>query len=90
MSTFDRSAAIFGHSLRGSFRAYWEANGGLPRFGYPLTEEIIEPESNHGRQRLVQYFERARFEWHPDYAGTAYEVQLGHLGVQALEAANRR
>jgi hypothetical protein len=39
---------------------------------------------------IVQYFERARLECHPALAGTAYEVQLGHLGVRALEAADKR
>jgi len=34
----------------------------------------------------VQYFERARLELHPELAGTAYEIQLGQLGVLALQA----
>ena len=29
-----------GHSLGGVFRAYWERNGGLARFGYPISEEF--------------------------------------------------
>jgi hypothetical protein len=29
---------------------------------------------------MVQYFERARFELHPENAGTQYEVLLGQLG----------
>ena len=74
-----------GHSLRGSFRAFWEANGGLPRFGYPLTEELIESEAGSGRPRVVQYFERARFEYFPENAGTPYEVQLGLLGAAILQ-----
>ncbi len=73
-----------GHSLRGAFQAYWYANGGLARFGYPLTEELIEPEYGSGRPRVVQYFERARFEHFPEFSGTRYEVQLGHLGTDAL------
>jgi Glycosyl hydrolase catalytic core len=88
---YDPSAAaggqIFpatGHALRGSFRAFWEANGGLERFGYPLTEEIVEPEAGTGRPRVAQYFERARFEFFPEYAGTPYEVQLGLIGVGIL------
>lgn len=76
---------VTGHSLRGAFRAYWQANGGLARFGYPLTEELIEPEFGSGRPRVVQYFERARFEHFPEFSGTAYEVQLGHLGQAALQ-----
>jgi hypothetical protein len=34
----------------------------------------------------VQYFERNRFEWHPEYAGTPSEVLLGLLGVDAARA----
>jgi hypothetical protein len=30
----------------------------------------------------VQYFERNRFEWHPEFAGTKYEVLLGLLGYE--------
>jgi hypothetical protein len=73
-----------GHSLRGSFRAFWEAHGGLARFGYPITDEIIEPDAGSGRPRAVQYFERARFEFFPEHAGTPNEVQLGLLGVAIL------
>ena len=29
-----------GHALHGSFKSFWEVNGGLPVFGYPLTEEF--------------------------------------------------
>jgi hypothetical protein len=29
---------------------------------------------------LVQYFERNRFEYHPENVGTDYEVQLGLIG----------
>lgn len=73
-----------GRSLDGAFRAFWEANGGLSRFGYPLTEELIEPEFGSGRPRTVQYFERARFEHFPELSGTPYEVQLTRLGDEAL------
>ncbi len=73
-----------GHSLRGSFYAFWQAHGGLERFGYPITDEIIEPDAGSGRPRAVQYFERARFEFFPEFAGTPNQVQLGLLGVSIL------
>ncbi len=60
------------------FLSYWEQNGGLERFGYPLTRQrdwTIE-----GRSYTVQYFERRRMEYHPEHAGTPYAVQLGLLG----------
>ena len=68
------------HSLRGVFRGYWERYGGLAQFGYPLTEEYREVSETDGQTYTVQYFERARFEYHPEYAGTRYEVLLGLLG----------
>ncbi|NOK62717.1 MAG: hypothetical protein GFH27_549293n38 [Chloroflexi bacterium AL-W] len=71
-----------GHSLCAPFRSYWEQNGGLERFGYPITEpgaEFIE-----GTTLTVQYFERRRMEHHVDLAGTPFEVQLGLLGAQLI------
>jgi hypothetical protein len=81
------AGAVFGatgHTLRGAFRAFWEANGGLDRFGYPLTEELVEPAPGSGRPLVVQYFERNRFEYFPELAGTPYAVQLSRLGDGAL------
>lgn len=69
------------HTIRGAFRTYWYANGGLERFGYPLTEEIVEPVAGHGRPHVVQYFERARFEHFP---GLSSEIHLSRLGDAAL------
>ena len=70
------------HSLSGLFLAYWLAHGGLPIFGYPITEPIPTAASGSSRGAYVQYFERARFEYHPDYAGTPNAVELGLLGRQ--------
>jgi len=65
-----------GHTLRGAFRVFWEANGGLDTFGYPITEEY--PASNG---RLVQWFERARLELAE--GGGQPRVELGNLGAEA-------
>ncbi len=73
-----------GHTLDGIFLDYWESNGGLQTFGYPLSEPMIEPGLNDGVPRMVQYFERARMEHHPDKAGTEFEILLGHLGIEQL------
>ncbi len=67
-----------GHALGGAFLNYWKNNGGLACFGYPVTEEAAA--RAEGANLTVQYFERARFEWHPEKAGTQYEVLLGQLG----------
>jgi LPXTG-site transpeptidase (sortase) family protein len=71
------------HVLAGAFRGYWQAHGGLPVFGYPLSEEFTERNTEDGRDYTVQYFERARFEFHPDLSQT-YQVTLGHLGRHYL------
>lgn len=73
-----------GHSLCGSFRTYWQQHGGLAIYGYPITEEFFEVNPDDGRTYLVQYYERARFEWHPEHEGTPYEVLLGLLGNAVL------
>ena len=72
-----------GHNLDGRFRDYWEANGGLAQFGYPLTDEVTETLED-GKQYRVQWFERARFEYHPDSAAP-YMVLLGRLGAELQE-----
>jgi hypothetical protein len=73
-----------GHTIARPFRNFWRTRGGLALFGLPIGEPVQE------NGLLVQYFERERMELHPDLVGTRYEVQLGHLGVAALEAAARK
>ena len=68
-----------GHNLRGGFRAFWERNGGLAIFGYPITEEFSAPSSD-GKTYVQQYFQRARLEWHPENA-PPNDVQVGLMGV---------
>lgn len=75
-----------GHSLKGGFKAFWEAHGGLAQYGYPITEEFQEVNPSDGRTYTVQYFERNRFEWHPEFANTPAEFQLGLLGTQVARA----
>jgi hypothetical protein len=62
------------HYLRGAFRFFWERNGGVPVFGFPITEEYIRRSDG----RVVQYFERARFEL--STRGNQAIVDLGLLG----------
>jgi hypothetical protein len=71
-----------GHNLGGRFRDYWEAHGGLDRFGYPISEEFEECLED-GRIYRVQYFERARFEYHPENA-PPYDILLGQFGRRIL------
>jgi hypothetical protein len=73
-----------GHTLGGAFRGFWQGRGGLAAFGFPISEELGEISPQDGKFYTVQYFQRARFEYHPENAGTPYEVQLGQLGRQFL------
>src|SRR5688500_11694528 len=68
--------------ISGRFLTYWQQNGGLPVFGYPLTPARLEqtPEGTF----LTQYFERQRFELHPENAAP-YDVLLGRLGAEIFE-----
>ena len=75
-----------GHNLAAGFRAYWEANGGLAIYGYPISEEFDEVNPEDGKTYTVQYFERNRFEYHPENKGTKYEVLLGLLGNSLLKS----
>ncbi|MFO7170499.1 MAG: L,D-transpeptidase [Chloroflexota bacterium] len=63
-------------SDRSGFLSFWRRNGGLLVFGYPLSGEIVED------GRIVQYFERARFEYHPENLGTENQVMLSLLGTE--------
>ena len=73
-----------GHNLSGDFRTYWEQQGGLARFGFPITEPFKEKSPTNGQVYTVQYFERARFEAHPEN-NAPYNVLLGQLGRQLLD-----
>ena len=81
-----------GHYAHGLFRDYWKRFGGLEIFGYPLTEQRLEGDY------WVQYFERARFEYHPEYAKTIpdwdkldsqarlkLQIQLTRLGADLVD-----
>lgn len=74
-----------GHSLSFGFLKFFNSRGGLQSFGYPISEELQESNNDgSGHVYNVQYFQRARFEYHPEFAGTPYEVELGLLGDQQI------
>src|SRR5205085_4788163 len=68
-----------GHTLREAFAGYWERGDGMKLFGYPLSEEVAAPTAD-GQRRIVQYFERAVFAYHPEDGS----VRLEPLGWEAL------
>jgi hypothetical protein len=71
-------------STPGTFYAFWERHGGAPVFGYPITPVLIDVTSE-GREIAVQYFERARFEYHPEAQDPTQQVRLTNLGTLVYE-----
>jgi Tol biopolymer transport system component len=81
-----------GYNVCGDFLNYWSSNGlnldgqpgftaqeSLALFGLPLTGEF-EATLEDGNTYTVQWFERARFERHPENE-PPYNVLLSRLGV---------
>jgi beta-lactamase class A len=62
------------------FLKFWNTHGALDAFGYPISSET----SMNGT--TVQWFERARLEWHPSVAGGGPDVEpnvlLGLVGAE--------
>ncbi len=77
-----RSFAETGHRICHGFRAFWESHGddALMTFGFPLSEEFTNEAGV-----VVQYFERARFEWQPGSGQNPWDVLLGRVGDEAAQ-----
>jgi hypothetical protein len=90
-SGIDSASSLFftqtGHTLSNGFLTFWQQHGGLAVFGYPISEEFTEINDADGQQYTVQYFERNRFEWHPELS-PPNNVQLGLLGVEYARSTN--
>lgn len=76
-----------GYQACGPFFEYWNRNGGLDYFGWPISEVLTErnsvPPAGDGQEHKVQYFERARMELHPEMPAPFY-LLLGLLGSEQL------
>jgi len=74
--------------ITGRFREYWEQQGGLAVFGYPTSPVLDEAAAPDGPTHRVQYFERARFEYHPELP-PPFDVLLGRMGDDRLKQQGR-
>lgn len=71
-----------GHFVQGEFLDFYlRIKNADQIFGYPLTEQFNDPDTG----RLVQYFQRVRFELYPDNATAGSRVQLSPLGTLLYE-----
>jgi hypothetical protein len=72
--------------MDGRIAEFWEQNGGLAVFGYPIGPQ--EQTTVDGKTFTVQRFERNRLELHPENA-RPYDVLLGRLGADRLGQQGR-
>lgn len=82
-----------GHRLCHGFLSYWQSNGlelgdeglsfreSLALFGYPISEEYVDPDTG----LVTQYFQRARFEYHPENEAP-WDILLGRLGADLVNS----
>ncbi len=78
----DPEALVFtetGHSISEPFLSGWLARGGLEGPGLPLTRPYAR-QNLEGEWLLVQDFERARLEHHPEFAGEPAEILGAPVG----------
>jgi hypothetical protein len=69
-----------GKTVSGRFLDYWNKNGGLAQQGLPRSNMIVERSPIDGNLYVMQYFERAVFEYHPEVNSEEYKVLLSLLG----------
>jgi len=74
-----------GYCISGRIRTYWERNGGLAIFGYPIGPEQSATVEGYWNGQ-VQWFERDRLE---DHSNEGKGVLAGRLGVRYLELTGR-
>lgn len=68
-----RSYTETGFSVCFAFLEFFDANGGVAQFGYPISG------FEYHENKIVQYFERARLEWQP-WRADGYRVVISDLG----------
>lgn len=77
--------AITGYCTSPLFYGYWLEHGALRQQGWPISPIFYEVSPTNGQAYYVQYFERARFEYHPENP-REYVVLLGLLGREQFLA----
>ena len=73
-----------GYEICFPFLEYWQEHGGLAQQGYPISGRFEERSPVDGKGYLVQYFERAVFEVHPENE-KPHDVLLSLLGNAAYK-----
>ncbi len=80
-----QSFAQTGYNVTGAFLTYWQTHGGLAQQGLPITPAFYETNQADSKRYLIQYFERARFEYHPEVVDPIFQVLLGLVGQEVYQ-----
>ncbi|MEO5953110.1 MAG: O-antigen ligase family protein, partial [Chloroflexia bacterium] len=72
------------HTMPRRFFDFWVANGGPNIMGFPITGVLLTA-GEDDRPVYVQYFEKARLEYHTHLAETVYAVQISRLGTHVFK-----
>lgn len=73
------SSTVAQYTVSPIFASFWNDNGGLSTFGYPIGD-VFTVDAAHGV--VAQLFEKQLLEQHPQQGGTPYEIELSRIGVQ--------
>ncbi|MDQ5822581.1 MAG: alpha/beta hydrolase [Chloroflexota bacterium] len=73
-----------GYDICYQFLDYWQQHGGLAQQGYPISGRFEERSPVDGKAYMVQYFERAVFEAHPENE-PPHDLLLSLLGNAAYK-----
>ena len=74
------------HNISDIFLRFWRRHGGAAILGLPISEEVHEVnDDGTGAEYQLQFFSKARLEYHPELHGSAV-VQLGKLGNDLLRS----
>lgn len=74
--------------ISGRIRDFWQQNGGLDVFGFPISAQQAETVPGESGTYQVQWFQRNRLELHPENA-PPYDVLIGRVGVERLQQQGR-
>ena len=81
-----RCFAETGQCIDGQIRIFWEGQGGISIFGFPIAAATTT--TVDGRTVVAQLFERQRIEYHANNLAP-YDILLGRVGADTLTALGR-
>jgi hypothetical protein len=77
-----------GHAVQGEFLRFWEAHDGTALFGAPISDIVFDPNGDgSGRVYAMQWFEKARLEWHPETRDPHFTVFARPAGPRVVICA---